>query len=157
MSILKRGCSDPDCIALLSQLRYLAKQYPETKFISIPGSRCIEGYPDRLQPTLILYRGGDVVAQVVSWGKDRKRESPGALNLRHHNTHTKGFAELEALLVVSKVVHTTEKVIEDRRDESDDDQEDNRNTRRAQKPGIRSGRDDNRKVTVEDEDSDFDI
>lgn len=68
---------DPPSVQLLAQLRVLAKRYPRTKFVSIVGNKCIENYPDRLQPTLILYRGGEVATQVVSWGKDRVREPQG--------------------------------------------------------------------------------
>jgi len=144
---------DPPSTLLLSQLRILAKKYPRTKFVSIIGNKCVEGYPDRLQPTLVLYRNGEVMAQVVSWGKDRPREP----------------AELEALLVVSKVVYIEDQAppeeiaapSKSRQDESDEDldSEDERpkpasrgfNANRVTKTNIRG------RTTVEDDDSDFDL
>jgi len=137
---------DPQCSQLASQLRILAKRYPRTKFVSIVGNKCIENYPDRLVPTLILYRGGEVAAQVVSWGKDRVREPQ----------------ELEALLVVSKVVYVAHRVQTDdgppdqadadRDIDSDTDERDlgsSKNRRQGQK-NIRGRK-------AEDDDSDFDL
>ncbi|KAG9015232.1 hypothetical protein FRB94_004351 [Tulasnella sp. JGI-2019a] len=135
--------SETQSIQLLAQLRILARRYSRSKFLSIVGNKCIENYPDRLQPTLILYRSGDVAAQVVSWGKDRVREPQ----------------ELEALLVVSKVVSVADRVQEDNNPKQDNDEgnlsdeEDNRASRMAAtrpRPNIR-------KTTVEDDDSDFDL
>jgi len=119
---------------LMPQLRLLAKRYPQTKFLSIPGSRCIEGYPDRLQPTLILYRGGEVVSQVVSWGKDRPRED----------------SELEALLLVSKVVFASEKA------ESETIAPPDASESEDEKPKSSAKRNIQRKAS-KDEDSDFDL
>lgn len=142
---------DPSSVQLLAQLRVLAKRYPRTKFVSIVGNKCIENYPDRLQPTLILYRGGEVAAQVVSWGKDRVREPQ----------------ELEALLVVSKVVSMVHRVNEDdvsgrpstkHKEEDDIDSEEDIPSKEARGSG-QPGRNQNvrGRTTVEDDDSDFDL
>ncbi|KAF8515899.1 thioredoxin-like protein [Gautieria morchelliformis] len=73
---------------LSEQLRELAKRHPRTKFVSIIGNKCIPNYADHLCPTLIIYRGGDVTRQVVSWGGDRERT----------------LAELEAMLILSLAI-----------------------------------------------------
>lgn len=137
---------------LLGQLRILAKRYPRSKFVSIVGNKCIENYPDRLQPTLILYRAGEVVAQVVSWGKDRLRDPP----------------ELEALLVVSKVVFVADRTQADdiptqagAKEGLDDDFSDDepaRNVNATRKNTVsQSGSNIRGRTTVEDDDSDFDL
>lgn len=57
--------SQPASLRLSKILSTLAQRFPRTKFISIIGSQCIENYPDRNLPTLIVYRNGDVTAQIV--------------------------------------------------------------------------------------------
>lgn len=142
---------DPPSVQLLAQLRVLAKRYPRTKFVSIIGNKCIENYPDRLQPTLILYRAGEVAAQVVSWGKDRVREPQ----------------ELEALLVVSKVVSMVHRVNEGdasgrstakEKDEDDIDSDEDIPSKGARSSGqLGSSKTVRGRTTVEDDDSDFDL
>jgi len=41
-------------------LRALAPKYPRTKFCRIPHRECVPNYPDRLTPTLLVYRDKDV-------------------------------------------------------------------------------------------------
>lgn len=53
------------CELLKAHLQELAQQYSSTKFVSIIGNMCIENYPDRNLPTLILYRNGQVKKQIV--------------------------------------------------------------------------------------------
>ncbi|KAG8890759.1 hypothetical protein FRB98_004804 [Tulasnella sp. 332] len=136
--------SETQSVQLLAQLRILAQRYPRSKFLSIVGNKCIENYPDRLQPTLILYRAGDVVAQVVSWGKDRVREPQ----------------ELEALLVVSKVVSMADRVQADdstKPDNEEDDLSDEEDIRLGGKAATPARGNVQGKTTVEDDDSDFDL
>ncbi|KAG8932049.1 hypothetical protein FRC02_001738 [Tulasnella sp. 418] len=148
---------DPACVKLASQLRILSKRHPRTKFVSIVGNKCIPDYPDRLQPTLIMYRKGEVTAQVVSWGKDRERS----------------FEELEALLIASYVVKldgrplaSTSKTTNERRsdDEFDDDLDDRSATKH--RSGLQSFQPHSKTTSksknirgprVEDDDSDFDL
>ena len=52
---------------LLSSLwSSLAAKFPELKFVDIPGSRAIENYPDANCPTILIYRNGDVVKQLIT-------------------------------------------------------------------------------------------
>lgn len=54
-------------------IRILAQRHPHTKFVSIVGDKCIPNLPDTRIPMLIIYRNGDVLNQIVSWGGDRER------------------------------------------------------------------------------------
>ena len=55
-------------VRLRDQLRTLAKRYQRSKFTAIVGDKCIPNYPDKMLPTLILYRGGAIKEQLVAWG-----------------------------------------------------------------------------------------
>lgn len=46
-------------------LHELAGKYPASKFVDIPGTQAIEGYPDRNMPTLLVYIGGQMHRQIV--------------------------------------------------------------------------------------------
>ncbi|KAK9322607.1 thioredoxin-like protein [Lipomyces orientalis] len=43
-----------------------SEKFGEIKFVDIPGSRAIEGYPDRNCPTLLVYKDTDVKKQYVT-------------------------------------------------------------------------------------------
>ncbi|WWD16280.1 hypothetical protein CI109_100706 [Kwoniella shandongensis] len=47
-------------------LQQLAAAHPSTKFLSIPAGLCIPNYPDKNVPTLLIYRNGDMVGNVVA-------------------------------------------------------------------------------------------
>ena len=51
----------------------VAQRHPHTKFVSIVGDKCIENLPDSRLPMFIIYRKGEVLNQLVSWGADRQR------------------------------------------------------------------------------------
>lgn len=52
---------------LLSALwRQLAVKYADVKFCEMRGELAIEGYPDRNCPTILAYRNGDIMKQVVT-------------------------------------------------------------------------------------------
>jgi hypothetical protein len=46
-------------------LRILAKKFKATKFISIRSDDAIRNYPDKNLPTLLIYKGGDVIKQFI--------------------------------------------------------------------------------------------
>lgn len=62
------GCRLPDCKLLSPILAKVAALYPSTKFVSIVSDHCIENYPDKNCPTLLIYRKGDMMGQVVGLG-----------------------------------------------------------------------------------------
>ncbi len=52
---------------VLSQLwRQAAKEYGDIKFCEMKASQAIEGYPEKNCPTILVYKNGDIVKQVVT-------------------------------------------------------------------------------------------
>jgi hypothetical protein len=51
---------------LIEVWRELARRFGEIKFCQIQGDLCIEGYPDRNCPTVLVYKDGDVKKQIVT-------------------------------------------------------------------------------------------
>jgi hypothetical protein len=71
----------PPSVRLKEQLRVLAARYPRTKFTAIVGDKCIPNYPDKMLPTLILYRGGVIKEQLVAWGARVEGTLEGMLSI----------------------------------------------------------------------------
>jgi len=46
-------------------LSTLAAKFPHTKFLKIISTQCIRNYPDTNLPTILVYRGGELVKQFV--------------------------------------------------------------------------------------------
>lgn len=46
--------------------RILAKKYGELKFCQIQADLCIEGYPDKNTPTVLIYKDGEIRKQIVT-------------------------------------------------------------------------------------------
>lgn len=52
---------------LLTELwRQLAQKYGDLKFCQIRADMCIEGYPDRNTPTILVYKDGEIRKQMVT-------------------------------------------------------------------------------------------
>lgn len=52
---------------LLTELwRELARKFGDIKFCEIRGDMCIENYPDRNTPTILVYHEGDLMRQVIT-------------------------------------------------------------------------------------------
>ena len=68
-----------DSRILEEMLPAVARSCPATKFLQIVASQCIEGYPERNVPTLLIYHDGELDCQVVGLaklgGRDTKPES----------------------------------------------------------------------------------
>nr|GAT46767.1 predicted protein [Mycena chlorophos] len=75
-------------------VRTLAARHPRTKFVSIVGDKCIPNLPDSRVPMFIVYKKGEILNQVVSWGADRERT----------------LDELELLLIVSGAIIPPERM-----------------------------------------------
>ena len=69
--------SIPHSDRAFQHIRTLAERHPTTKFVSIVGDKCIPNLPDARIPMLIIYRNGEVLNQIVSWGADRERRVEG--------------------------------------------------------------------------------
>lgn len=52
---------------VLSEIwRQLAAKFGDIKFCEIRANMCIEGYPDRNTPTILIYKDGDIRRQFVT-------------------------------------------------------------------------------------------
>ena len=52
---------------LMTELwREMAPKFGDIKFCEIRADMCIEGYPERNTPTILVYRNGDIKKQVVT-------------------------------------------------------------------------------------------
>ena len=52
---------------LLTELwREMARRFGDVKFCEIRADMCIEGYPERNTPTILIYHHGDIKKQVVT-------------------------------------------------------------------------------------------
>lgn len=62
---------------LLTELwRELARKYGDVKFCEMRADMCIEGYPEKNTPTILVYRDGEVKEQIItlkSLGAERTR------------------------------------------------------------------------------------
>lgn len=87
-------------------IRELASRYAQTKFVSIVGDKCIPNYPDHNLPTLILYRNGKMVDNLVAWGANEK--NPGTVHRMYSKNRSKEYlmfeADLETVLLGLKIV-----------------------------------------------------
>ncbi|KAK7049451.1 Proteolipid protein 2 [Paramarasmius palmivorus] len=121
-------CTKMASDTLLPQIHTLAARYPRTKFILIVGDKCIPNLPEERIPMIILYQKGEVINQVVGWGRGRERRRE----------------ELEALLLVSGALHPPERREPDERhnheDEDSDDDNDEEDKTRARATTTTNGR-----------------
>lgn len=46
--------------------RQLAAKFGDIKFCEIRGNMCIEGYPERNTPTILVYRNGEIMKQLIT-------------------------------------------------------------------------------------------
>lgn len=51
---------------LVELWRELSQKFGDVKFCQIRGDLCIDGYPDRNTPTILVYKDGDVKKQIVT-------------------------------------------------------------------------------------------
>ena len=69
---------------LLTELwRDVARKFGDVKFCEIRADMCIEGYPERNTPTILVYKNGDIKKQIVTLKE-----------LRGVQTETKDIASL---------------------------------------------------------------
>lgn len=55
----------PACKRINGILNVLAQKHRSVKFLKIVATRCIEGYPEKNIPTLLVYANGDLKGQLV--------------------------------------------------------------------------------------------
>lgn len=51
---------------LSNHVQTLAQKYPDLKFCRIRADMCVEGYPEKNCPTLLIYRNGDIKRQLIT-------------------------------------------------------------------------------------------
>jgi hypothetical protein len=51
---------------MIEMWRELAHSFGDIKFCQIRGDLCIEGYPDKNTPTILVYKDGDIKKQIVT-------------------------------------------------------------------------------------------
>lgn len=51
---------------LIEIWRQLAQQFGDVKFCQIRADLCIEGYPEKNTPTVLVYKDGDIKKQLVT-------------------------------------------------------------------------------------------
>jgi len=91
---------------ILTELwREMARKFGEVKFCEMRADLCIEGYPEKNTPTILFYRNGDIMKQVVTLRElgsthiSLRGLSISASNTRRHSAHTVVDTDLEKLLV----------------------------------------------------------
>jgi len=70
---------------MIEMWRELAHSFGDIKFCQIRGDLCIEGYPDKNTPTILVYKDGDIKKQIVT--------------LRELNGPKTSLRDLEGMLV----------------------------------------------------------
>ncbi|KAL2849503.1 thioredoxin-like protein [Aspergillus pseudoustus] len=115
---------------LLSEIwRRLAVKYGDIKFCEMRGNMCIEGYPDRNTPTILVYHKGEIVKQCVT-----------LMALGGTGTRVE---DLENMLVEVGALKESDVRLKKKGDDSEDERP------AKSKPSLR-------KTTVEDDDDDWD-
>ncbi|KAL6712522.1 Proteolipid protein 2 [Coniothyrium glycines] len=111
---------------LIEIWRELSKKFGDVKFCQMRANLCIEGYPDRNTPTVLIYKDGDIKRQIVT--------------LAQLNGPRTSVQDLEKLLVDVGAVKIGDSRLQKKKDISD-----------ANPSKIRQG-----KTTADDDDSDWD-
>lgn len=79
-----------DCSILNQCLEALAARFGSTKFVKIISTQCIPNFDDRFLPTLLLYKDGKCVSQVVQalekWGGKETSVERVALGLKGYDS-----------------------------------------------------------------------
>ncbi|KAL1694506.1 thioredoxin-like protein [Schizophyllum commune] len=124
----------------------LAARHPRTKFVSIVGDKCIPNLPDERIPMFLVYRAGELVNQLVSWGKDRERK----------------IEELEALLIVAGAIIPPKRLPKGNDSDVDSDSDESERGERRMKSAATSTNTRTQKnirstARDDDDDSDFDL
>jgi len=58
--------TNPESRVLIEAWRTLARKFGDVKFCQIRADLCIEGYPDKNTPTVLVYKDGDIRRQIVT-------------------------------------------------------------------------------------------
>lgn len=111
--------------------RELAGKFGDVKFCEMRADLCIEGYPDRNTPTVLVYKDGEIKRQVVT--------------LRELKGSATRIGDVEEMLVQVGAVKVGDSRL--KRNEKEDEEGDHEGKK------IKQGA---RKAAVDDDDSDWD-
>ncbi|KAI0195729.1 phosducin [Xylaria flabelliformis] len=121
---------------VLSELwRQAAKEYGDIKFCEIRADKAIENYPDRNCPTILVYKNGDIVKQIVT-----------LMTIGGVRT---SMLQIDDILVEVGAVEPKDLRVVKRKRDAEDAKEDS-----SAAKGVRSGN--VRHATVDDDDDDWD-
>jgi hypothetical protein len=93
--------------------REAARKFGDVKFCEIRADMCIEGYPDRNTPTILVYKDGDIKRQIVT--------------LAPLNGVRTNLKDIERVLVEVGVIQESDVRLKRKEDEEGDDSEDDHN------------------------------
>ena len=68
--------TNPESQLMLSLWHRLATTFGDLKFCQMQGNLCIDGYPDRNTPTILVYKDGEIRRQIVTL-KELKGDQTG--------------------------------------------------------------------------------
>lgn len=123
---------------VLSELwRQAAREYGDVKFCEIRADKAIENYPDRNCPTILVYKNGDIVKQIVT-----------LVTIGGVRT---SMLQIDDLLVETGAVDTKDMRVVKRRREAEEAKEDKSAAR-----GLKSGNVKHTKADDDDDDDDWD-
>lgn len=88
---------------LIEIWRELARKFGDVKFCQMQANLCIEGYPDRNTPTVLVYKDGDIKRQIVT--------------LRELNGDRTTITDLEDVLRKTGAVNPQDARLQQRRDD----------------------------------------
>ncbi|KAI0411669.1 thioredoxin-like protein [Xylaria grammica] len=121
---------------VLSELwRQAAKEYGDIKFCEIRAEKAIENYPDRNCPTILVYKNGDIVKQIVT-----------LVTIGGVRTN---MLQIDDLLVEVGAVDVKDMRVIKRKRDAEDAKEDKSAGKRVKSGNIRH-------ATVDDDDDDWD-
>ena len=90
--------------------RQLAQKYGDVKFCQMRADLCIENYPEKNTPTILVYKDGNILQQIVT--------------LKEYGSTNTSFASIERLLVQVDAITSTDMRLKDTRTTSQANVED---------------------------------
>ncbi|BAE60024.1 unnamed protein product [Aspergillus oryzae RIB40] len=95
--------------------RQLATKFGDIKFCEIRGNMCIEGYPERNTPTILVYKDGEIRRQLVTL-----RELKGPRTMIEVSVLISTSIDLERMLLDLGALKESDVRLKKRSDDSDD-------------------------------------
>lgn len=88
--------------------RELAKKFGDIKFCQMQANLCIEGYPDRNTPTVLVYKDGEIKRQIVT--------------LKELNGNKTSLEDMEKVLLGLGALQHNDSRLKRRDEDADEDQ-----------------------------------